>query len=205
MIRALWRSSFYKTILLWDFQLKCHLQVIQGTAHMTFSVCQNRTSCGACSLFSASPSLQATIPFSHPVRAVQPHTTDGKPKGLSKKTAEGRHCWHKINSFSWYSPSWSFQEWKQLGKGCMRCLDSGGTRLWPLLLKQPHTALTARTLHSYHMLLAGKGYGLAKGNFPLYFVRIKNCDLLPISITIYAWSTTFTLWFFSPCIMPENH
>lgn len=141
---------------------------------MTFSVCQNRTSCGACSLFSASPSLQATIPFSHPVRAVQPHTTDGKPKGLSKKTAEGRHCWHKINSFSWYSPSWSFQEWKQLGKGCMRCLDSGGTRLWPLLLKQPHTALTARTLHSYHMLLAGKGYGLAKGNFPLYFVKIKN-------------------------------
>lgn len=42
----------------------------------------------------------------------------------------------------------------------MRCLDSGGTHLWPLSLKQPHTALTARTCYC-----AGKDYGLAKGSF----------------------------------------
>lgn len=44
------------------------------------------------------------------------HTTDGKPKGLSGKTAEARHCWHKTNSVSWQSPSWSFPRVKTTRK-----------------------------------------------------------------------------------------
>lgn len=57
-------------------------------------------------------------------------------------------------------PSWSFPRVKTTRKGCMRCLDSGGTHLWPLSLKQPHASLTARTCYC-----AGKDYGLAKGSF----------------------------------------
>lgn len=99
-----------------------------------------------------------------------------------------------------------FQEWRQLGKGCMRCPDSRGTHLWPLLLKQTHAALTARTLHSSTCCWAGKDYGLAKGSFLFYFVKIQNCDLLPISLIMCTWTMTFMLWFFHPaCILPENH
>lgn len=98
------------------------------------------------------------------------------------------------------------QEWRQLGKGCMRCLDRGGTHLWPLWLKQPHAALTASTLRSYHMLLCWEGLRTGQRKFYIVFCKNKNCDLLPTSMTIYTWTVTFMLCSFHPaCSMPEKH
>lgn len=64
----------------------CKLSKLQPTQHFLSA----RISCGACSLFSVSPSLQATILLPHLVQTVQPPHNRWKNKGPLRKDSRSK-------------------------------------------------------------------------------------------------------------------